>query len=1429
MSSVSKDFIQQQFSEYTREELIQELIRLKETEHNPDLSTPTNHSQNTGLFPDVSFEDFFRNLSEKIGEAIIILNGQKIADSNAMCRELLQYAKQEILGKSIPDFLFNHTTDDQNSKIKWDAFLEKTETGETMKGQWVFIKKTGEPLEAEVTLFNIEANNRKYKILVIKDISERIRLRRSLKLMTEEQMLARSGSWSIEVESGRTTWSDSLFLLHGLPIDRQAPSLSQYLRLFVHPDDRTALYDKIKGAINSGESFNIDLRVILSGNILRYFHLSCNIQHDYLHKPKYILGICLDVTERKKLELQLFESKEGYKKLVEHLPEGVIIYKPERVLYANRSAMEICGIPTDTNISEVSISIFEFILPQYHEEIIEKIQSIGETGSIGPVEIKISNGKGQNLDIEARSLLVNYKGETCIQSIFSDISYRKTVEQSLLERERQLTTLISNLPGMAFRCKNDGRWTMEFVSDGCLLISGFEATEIVGNSDISFVDLIHAEDKQYVWDTVQIALKSHRSYVLNYRLVHRNGNIKWIYEQGKGVYSSSGKLVAIEGFITDVSRQKQAEQELMVSRENYKNLVDFLPDGIIIHLHGKIKFINPGVQRILKLTSMDNAIGKNILDFVAPQFRHVMIQRTESAHQGFEQLPEEMQFVDSSGNLMDVELRSRPFFFRGSEAVLEFIHDLSSEKQLLREQYRARIAEETNLRLKEEISKRQKVQLDLEQSRRYIKNILNSSVDMIIANDGQGLITEFNDAACKTFGYSTQEALGLMASKLYCTREDYDRVREGINKTGVFEGEIVNIDRYGRKFSSFLTASGLFDETGQLIGGMGVSRDITQIKADQEKLRNSEEQYKALFNQALIGITRMAPDGSFLKVNEHFSKITGFSAEELYSMNRIHLLHPDDLEHLDKQFSALLEGKMHQVETQKRIIRKDGSVMDVMTNLSVVKNAAGHPDYLVAVYEDITERLKAQQALFEEKAKLNAILESSTHLVFSADRDSRLVSFNHNTSLLFELVYGVTPFTGLQLDSQEMFTTTERNELWKSKVSEALSGEMVFFESDFVDKNGHQSFWEFFLSPVKNNDGSITEVAGVGHNLTERKKVEKEAGNQAAKLNAIFQSSSQQIYTVNKHRELTSFNEVYEKTALRDFGRKPELGIDIRKGVYEFFSPEEADVYIEFQDKAFAGLPQQYEYKRRATDDNVYYYQVYLDPIVLGNQSIEEVSYLVHDITERKLAQRKIVASLKEKEILLKEVHHRVKNNLQVISSILNLQKSYLKDESMGDILGEIQNRIISMAFVHENLYRARDFSTIDLNGYVSDLLSHIAQSFHQDHIRLQPDLLEENIPLSLDQAIPCGLIINELVSNSFKYGFPNRKNGVIKVSVRENKPQIEITVRDNGVGFPKDFIFEMSQTLGLQLVTSLVNQLDGTIQQTQTKGVGFKIKFKIK
>jgi len=217
------------------------------------------------------------------------------------------------------------------------------------------------------------------------------------------------------------------------------------------------------------------------------------------------------------------------------------------------------------------------------------------------------------------------------------------------------------------------------------------------------------------------------------------------------------------------------------------------------------------------------------------------------------------------------------------------------------------------------------------------------------------------------------------------------------------------------------------------------------------------------------------------------------------------------------------------------------------------------------------------------------------------------------------------------------------------------------------------------------------------------------------------------------------------------------------------------------------------------------------------------------DITERRQAENLVKESLKEKEILLKEIHHRVKNNMQVISSLIKLQSSYIKDQHYIEIFKESQNRIKAMALIHEKLYQSKDLVNIDFSEYVKNLANGLIRSYGSgaNTIGLKADIAD--VDLGVDAAMPCGLIINELVSNSLKHAFPNGKSGEIKISMHSiNGSEIELIVGDNGVGFPEDIDFRKTDSLGLQLVSTLTEgQLHGTVELKRDNGTEFKIKFK--
>ncbi|MDZ7261537.1 MAG: ATP-binding protein, partial [candidate division KSB1 bacterium] len=219
------------------------------------------------------------------------------------------------------------------------------------------------------------------------------------------------------------------------------------------------------------------------------------------------------------------------------------------------------------------------------------------------------------------------------------------------------------------------------------------------------------------------------------------------------------------------------------------------------------------------------------------------------------------------------------------------------------------------------------------------------------------------------------------------------------------------------------------------------------------------------------------------------------------------------------------------------------------------------------------------------------------------------------------------------------------------------------------------------------------------------------------------------------------------------------------------------------------------------------------------------------DITERKQAEDQIKASLKEKELLLKEIHHRVKNNLQVISSLLNLQAGYIKDTQALELFQESQNRIKSMALIHEKLYRSQNLAKIDFKEYIHNLTNYLFRSYRAFSNNIVPKIKVDNIYLGIDTAIPCGLIINELVSNAMKHAFPAGKTGKIWINFsattnRRHSDKLVLSVRDNGVGFPRDLDFRNTESLGLQLVNTLTKQLKGTIELDRSRGTKFKITF---
>jgi PAS domain S-box-containing protein len=239
------------------------------------------------------------------------------------------------------------------------------------------------------------------------------------------------------------------------------------------------------------------------------------------------------------------------------------------------------------------------------------------------------------------------------------------------------------------------------------------------------------------------------------------------------------------------------------------------------------------------------------------------------------------------------------------------------------------------------------------------------------------------------------------------------------------------------------------------------------------------------------------------------------------------------------------------------------------------------------------------------------------------------------------------------------------------------------------------------------------------------------------------------------------------------------------------------------------------------------YFIVTASPIKDNNGNVLGSIHIAHDITQRKKMEEKLEKTLEEKNTLMKEIYHRTKNNLMVISSLLSLQSRYIKDENTQSIFKESQNRAKSMAMIHEKLYRSGDLEHLNFTEYIINLSNDLYDTYTLDKNLIKLVLDFDDVTLNVEISIPLALILNELLTNSLKHAFPNGKGGEIKVELKKYDEILKLTVSDNGIGFPEDRDYHNTDTLGMLIINSLTDQIDGELNLEKNNGTKFTVTFK--
>jgi PAS domain S-box-containing protein len=389
-------------------------------------------------------------------------------------------------------------------------------------------------------------------------------------------------------------------------------------------------------------------------------------------------------------------------------------------------------------------------------------------------------------------------------------------------------------------------------------------------------------------------------------------------------------------------------------------------------------------------------------------------------------------------------------------------------------------------------------------------------------------------------------------------------------------------------------------------------------------------------------------------------------------------------------------------------------------------------------------------------------------------------------------------------------------------LSRVLAGEeRVEHDVEKQRKDGTTVSCIVTATPFRTPDGQLLGIVEDFKDITDRKEWEESLRESEEKLAGIVDSVTDVMVMVDEQLDIVWANDV----AKRLFG--PDMVGNKCYAVY-YRRNNVCDPCIAkqcFED----GKVHRFEKEIISPDGNLINFGCVASVAARHEDGHPRmVMKFLRDITERKQAAEQMKASLREKEVLLQEVHHRVKNNLQVISSLLKLQAGYVEDATYVDMFRESQNRVVSMSLVHEKLYQSEDLASINFSEYINHLVSALFRSYGVTIEKIAARIDVEDVVLGVDTAIPCGLIINELISNSLKYAFPGGKEGEIRVTFcSANHDEVELTVSDNGVGLPTDLNFSHPRSFGLKLVSILTDQIRGKLEIDRHRGTKFRIRFR--
>ncbi|ERN41979.1 PAS domain S-box [Rubidibacter lacunae KORDI 51-2] len=1113
-------------------------------------------------------------------------------------------------------------------------------------------------------------------------------------------------------------------------------------------------------------------------------------------------------SDRDRVEQKLLHEKNLSDTIVDSLPGAFfILAEDNHLLRWNRQLERACGY-TSEDIERLDPMVL--FAPSERSRLrahIEAAFACGEASTEATLVGK--DGNKSTWFISGRCL--DLDGQRCLLGVATDITQRQRAE---VERQK-LAALVENSTDFIGIADLDGR--IEFLNPaGCRLVDAEAASGTI--ADYLGPNLAKCFDRE-VLPVVRDRGQWNGETVLRGRgdrQIPVSINAFLIRD------CTTGNPLKIATIARDISTSKRVEAELQASDEKCRSVVDGLKEVIFqTDAAGCWTFLNPAWTELTGFDTERN-LGRPIAEFVHPdeQTRHrqhfapLLAAKKDTCRY-------EIRFHTCSGGDCWLELAARARRNANGAIVgtTGTLNDITERKQA-------------------------------EDRLRAVIDTVPGFVSWV-GRDGRYL--GVNQRMAQTLNLTPEDLVGQELGFLKTSPSYANFMRDFLASSRQTASQTIATQTNGTARTYLIAAQ----KYRQGSAAVSVGIDITERKQAELALRESEEKFRQLAEniEQVFWMTDLSRQEA-IYVSPAYEQTWGRSLETAYCSPQDWLLyvHPHDRDRVAAALPLQLYGEY---DIEYRLQRPNGEVRWIHDRAFPVRDGNGHIYRLAGIAQDITESKRAKEALERRERYLTALVGVQRRLLAAGTNRnlySEAISILGLVSAASRIhVYentcdengcwraheraawhapDVPPNARPELDystlSDDWRSRLLAGEIRQGIVAELPAGERHFFSAEdalaflvlplFVNGN-------FFGSIVFDNCrearewqplevGLLSSAAAAIALAKERQLAQEQLQRQ---LTAI-ETTTDGIFIVNAADELQYVNPAYVQM----------LGYDNTHDLLgthwcDYYPSEDSDpIATKLRPELLTAGKWSGEIDALHRSGRTFVQELSVTATATG-----EAIGVCRDISDRKLAECELKASLEEKELLLKEVHHRVKNNLQVISSIFSLQSQAIADPQALALLEDSQNRIGSMALIHEKLYQSARLANIDFSDYIRDLTEHLIASYNANPAWIETDTHIDDVRLTLDSAIPCGLLINELVSNALKHAFPDGRRGRIAIEFRTLEDgNLRLRVEDNGVGLPEGLDSNETNSLGLSLIASLAEQLRGRLQVTNTTGACFEVVF---